>query len=131
MVLFTQSPLVLQSSVLKSKDIHCSILVRDFLLYFDSFFPFYTCDFQLGLVIDLTNTTRYYSVLDLKKEGIKHVKVCIGQLCLLIQGFLAVLLKLWYLFLVLIIVTSFMCCLDSMQGARFCTRQFICESVCP
>jgi mRNA-capping enzyme len=31
--------------------------------------------FQLGLVIDLTNTTRYYSTVDLKKEGIKHVKV--------------------------------------------------------
>lgn len=31
--------------------------------------------FQLGLVIDLTNTTRYYQTTDLKKEGIKHVKV--------------------------------------------------------
>lgn len=31
--------------------------------------------FQLGLVIDLTNTTRYYSTIDLKKEGIKYVKV--------------------------------------------------------
>lgn len=31
--------------------------------------------FQLGLVIDLTNTSRYYLTSDLKKEGIKHVKV--------------------------------------------------------
>jgi hypothetical protein len=30
---------------------------------------------KLGLVIDLTNTTRYYPTLDLKKDGIKHVKV--------------------------------------------------------
>lgn len=30
---------------------------------------------QLGLVIDLTNTTRYYLVTEWKKEGIKHVKV--------------------------------------------------------
>ncbi|CAK7333549.1 unnamed protein product [Dovyalis caffra] len=37
---------------------------------------FYPLNFQLGLVIDLTNTTRYYSTLDLKKEGIKHVKIC-------------------------------------------------------
>lgn len=34
---------------------------------------------KLGLVIDLTNTSRYYPVSDLKKEGIKHVKVCCGQ----------------------------------------------------
>ncbi|XP_031397140.1 mRNA-capping enzyme-like isoform X2 [Punica granatum] len=35
---------------------------------------------KLGLVIDLTNTTRYYSALDLKKEGIKHVKIaCVGR----------------------------------------------------
>ena len=33
--------------------------------------------FQLGLVIDLTNTTRYYPATDLKKEGIKHVKVSV------------------------------------------------------
>ncbi|XP_024443459.1 uncharacterized protein LOC18106297 isoform X3 [Populus trichocarpa] len=34
----------------------------------------------LGLVIDLTNTTRYYSTTDLKKEGIKHVKIyCKGR----------------------------------------------------
>lgn len=31
--------------------------------------------FQLGLVIDLTNTSRYYSLSDLTKDGIKHVKV--------------------------------------------------------
>ncbi|XP_029125111.1 mRNA-capping enzyme isoform X2 [Cajanus cajan] len=30
---------------------------------------------KLGLVIDLTNTSRYYPVSDLKKECIKHVKV--------------------------------------------------------
>jgi mRNA-capping enzyme len=31
-------------------------------------------------VIDLTNTTRYYSTTDLKKEGIKHVKIaCKGR----------------------------------------------------
>ena len=30
---------------------------------------------QLGLVIDLTNTTRYYPVSDWTKEGIGHVKV--------------------------------------------------------
>ncbi|KAG6744211.1 hypothetical protein POTOM_052922 [Populus tomentosa] len=35
---------------------------------------------KLGLVIDLTNTTRYYSTTDLKKEGIKHVKIyCKGH----------------------------------------------------
>ncbi|KAL1330927.1 hypothetical protein HN51_048165 [Arachis hypogaea] len=35
---------------------------------------------KLGLVIDLTNTTRYYPVSDLKKEGIKHVKIqCRGR----------------------------------------------------
>ncbi|CAN6973143.1 unnamed protein product [Brassica oleracea var. botrytis] len=35
---------------------------------------------KLGLVIDLTNTTRYYSTLDLKKDGIKHVKIaCRGR----------------------------------------------------
>ncbi|KAJ6992975.1 mRNA-capping enzyme [Populus alba x Populus x berolinensis] len=35
---------------------------------------------KLGLVIDLTNTTRYYSTVDLKKEGIKHVKIyCKGR----------------------------------------------------
>ncbi|OIV89605.1 hypothetical protein TanjilG_15800 [Lupinus angustifolius] len=35
---------------------------------------------KLGLVIDLTNTSRYYPVSDLKKEGIKHVKIqCKGR----------------------------------------------------
>ncbi|CAJ2670676.1 unnamed protein product [Trifolium pratense] len=35
---------------------------------------------KLGLVIDLTNTSRYYPVSDLKKEGIKHVKIqCEGR----------------------------------------------------
>ncbi|VVA96156.1 unnamed protein product [Arabis nemorensis] len=35
---------------------------------------------NLGLVIDLTNTTRYYHTLDLKKDGIKHVKIaCRGR----------------------------------------------------
>ncbi|KAJ8899770.1 hypothetical protein K2173_019470 [Erythroxylum novogranatense] len=35
---------------------------------------------KLGLVIDLTNTTRYYQTTDLKKEGIKHVKIpCKGR----------------------------------------------------
>ncbi|XP_019432012.1 PREDICTED: mRNA-capping enzyme-like isoform X2 [Lupinus angustifolius] len=35
---------------------------------------------KLGLVIDLTNTSRYYPVTDLKKEGIKHVKIqCKGR----------------------------------------------------
>ncbi|KAJ9548750.1 hypothetical protein OSB04_021293 [Centaurea solstitialis] len=35
---------------------------------------------KLGLVIDLTNTTRYYSVNDWKKEGIKYVKInCKGR----------------------------------------------------
>ncbi|KAF9680005.1 hypothetical protein SADUNF_Sadunf06G0075200 [Salix dunnii] len=35
---------------------------------------------KLGLVIDLTNTTRYYSTVDLKKEAIKHVKIyCKGR----------------------------------------------------
>ncbi|XP_010553078.1 PREDICTED: mRNA-capping enzyme-like isoform X2 [Tarenaya hassleriana] len=35
---------------------------------------------RLGLVIDLTNTTRYYPTSDLKKEGIKHVKIaCKGR----------------------------------------------------
>ncbi|KAM7463992.1 hypothetical protein LguiA_032113 [Lonicera macranthoides] len=31
---------------------------------------------KIGLVIDLTNTTRYYSVSEWKKEGIKHLKIC-------------------------------------------------------
>nr|KAJ0189523.1 hypothetical protein LSAT_V11C800428410 [Lactuca sativa] len=35
---------------------------------------------KLGLVIDLTNTSRYYSVNDWKKEGIKYVKInCKGR----------------------------------------------------
>ncbi|GMY25433.1 mRNA-capping enzyme [Fagus crenata] len=35
---------------------------------------------KLGLVIDLTNTTRYYPASDLKREGIKHVKIqCKGR----------------------------------------------------
>lgn len=35
----------------------------------------FTVVLQLGLVIDLTNTHRYYPASDWKKEGIKHVKV--------------------------------------------------------
>lgn len=31
--------------------------------------------FQLGLVIDLSNSYRYYTTSDLNKEGIKYVKV--------------------------------------------------------
>ncbi|XP_004301983.1 PREDICTED: mRNA-capping enzyme-like [Fragaria vesca subsp. vesca] len=35
---------------------------------------------ELGLVIDLTNTTRYYPTSDLKKEGIRHVRIpCKGR----------------------------------------------------
>uniref|UniRef100_A0A5B6Z2J7 mRNA guanylyltransferase n=1 Tax=Davidia involucrata TaxID=16924 RepID=A0A5B6Z2J7_DAVIN len=35
---------------------------------------------KLGLVIDLTNTDRYYQPSDFKKEGIKHVKIhCKGR----------------------------------------------------
>ncbi|XP_043713709.1 mRNA-capping enzyme-like isoform X3 [Telopea speciosissima] len=35
---------------------------------------------EFGLVIDLTNTTRYYSPADCKKQGIKHVKIaCKGR----------------------------------------------------
>ncbi|XP_039044167.1 mRNA-capping enzyme-like isoform X2 [Hibiscus syriacus] len=35
---------------------------------------------KLGLVIDLTNTSRYYQTTDLKREGIKHVKIqCRGR----------------------------------------------------
>ncbi|XP_019162351.1 PREDICTED: mRNA-capping enzyme-like isoform X4 [Ipomoea nil] len=35
---------------------------------------------KLGLVIDLTNTTRYYSTQEFAKEGIKHVKImCRGR----------------------------------------------------
>ncbi|PSS23801.1 MRNA guanylyltransferase [Actinidia chinensis var. chinensis] len=35
---------------------------------------------KLGLVIDLTNTSRYYSASDWKKEGIKYVKIqCKGR----------------------------------------------------
>ncbi|KAF3638817.1 putative pentatricopeptide repeat-containing protein, chloroplastic-like [Capsicum annuum] len=35
---------------------------------------------KLGMVIDLTNTTRYYSLSDWRKEGIKHVKIqCRGH----------------------------------------------------
>lgn len=36
---------------------------------------------QLGLVIDLTNTTRYYPLSDWTKEGIGHVKVAYDILC--------------------------------------------------
>ena len=39
------------------------------------FFKKFLLLLQLGVVIDLTNTTRYYSVNDWKKEGIKYVKV--------------------------------------------------------
>ncbi|XP_024027932.1 mRNA-capping enzyme isoform X1 [Morus notabilis] len=39
-----------------------------------------TLGIKLGLVIDLTNTSRYYQTMDLKKEGIKHVKIqCKGR----------------------------------------------------
>ncbi|KAL2554749.1 mRNA capping enzyme family protein [Forsythia ovata] len=35
---------------------------------------------KLGLVIDLTNSSRYYLINDCKKEGIKHVKIpCKGR----------------------------------------------------
>ncbi|KAI3888786.1 hypothetical protein MKX03_017429 [Papaver bracteatum] len=35
---------------------------------------------EVGLVIDLTNTTRYYQPSDWKKQGIKHVKIaCKGR----------------------------------------------------
>ncbi|XP_047325534.1 mRNA-capping enzyme-like [Impatiens glandulifera] len=35
---------------------------------------------KLGLVIDLTNTTRYYQTSDLRKDAIKHVKIqCRGR----------------------------------------------------
>ncbi|CAN0879813.1 mRNA-capping enzyme [Linum grandiflorum] len=35
---------------------------------------------KLGLVIDLTNTTRYYSTNEFKKEGIKYIKIqCRGR----------------------------------------------------
>ena len=35
---------------------------------------------EIGLVIDLTNTSRYYPPLDLKKEGVGHVKIaCKGR----------------------------------------------------
>ncbi|XP_058080424.1 uncharacterized protein LOC131228639 isoform X3 [Magnolia sinica] len=35
---------------------------------------------ELGLVIDLTNTSRYYSPIDWKKQGIKHFKIaCKGR----------------------------------------------------
>lgn len=35
---------------------------------------------ELGLVIDLTNTTRYYPLSDWRKEGIQHVKIrCQGR----------------------------------------------------
>ncbi|KAL3536484.1 hypothetical protein ACH5RR_004945 [Cinchona calisaya] len=35
---------------------------------------------KLGLVIDLTNTNRYYSLQDLKQDGIKHLKIsCKGR----------------------------------------------------
>jgi len=54
----------------------------------DSFFlPFCAYVLQLGLVIDLTNTSRYYPVSDLKKECIKHVKVCRSQILVTISRF--------------------------------------------
>ncbi|XP_010325810.1 uncharacterized protein [Solanum lycopersicum] len=35
---------------------------------------------KLGMVIDLTNTSRYYSLSDWRKQGIKHVKIqCRGR----------------------------------------------------
>ncbi|XP_052878179.1 uncharacterized protein LOC108471043 isoform X2 [Gossypium arboreum] len=37
-------------------------------------------NWKLGLVIDSTNTSRYYQTTDLKKKGIKHVKIqCRGR----------------------------------------------------
>lgn len=35
---------------------------------------------QLGMIVDLTNTDRYYSSSDFKKEGIKYLKVPINFL---------------------------------------------------
>ena len=48
-------------------------------------FEFCSLIFQLGLVIDLTNTTRYYPASDLKREGIKHVKVLVD--CFIVPVF--------------------------------------------
>lgn len=42
------------------------------------FLVFVGCLFQIGMVIDLTNTTRYYPPSDWKKQAIKHVKVRFG-----------------------------------------------------
>lgn len=41
----------------------------------------HSINLQLGLVIDLTNTTRYYPVSDWTKEGIRHVKVAYDLSC--------------------------------------------------
>lgn len=41
--------------------------------------------FQLGLVVDLTNTSRYYSPSEWIKQGIKHVKVRLNFLLYLIR----------------------------------------------
>lgn len=38
-------------------------------------YRFFPIPFQIGLVIDLTNTTRYYSPAEWTRQGIKHVKV--------------------------------------------------------
>jgi len=80
------------------------------------FFTLYSLDLQLGLVIDLTNTSRYYPVTDLKKEGIKHLKVCSGHILFTNSRFLQLSLKLRHLFLVLTFEDHFFCS-DSMQGA--------------
>lgn len=54
--------------------------------------------FQLGLVIDLTNTTRYYSVNDWKKEGIKYVKVSFQIHNYQLLDYEKVVVRLWFVF---------------------------------
>lgn len=54
-------------------------LVYDFAA--PSILMLHSINLQLGLVIDLTNTTRYYPVSDWTKEGIRHVKVAYDLSC--------------------------------------------------
>lgn len=92
------------------------------LVHLTAFFTICCVGLQLGLVIDLTNTSRYYPVSDLKKEGIKHVKVCCGQPTpqpYVFQVYIIPLNK-WLLFLVLTF-EHHGCGLDPMQGPRFST----------
>lgn len=98
----------------------CQTRIKSFLHNIYLCFHLFPLDVQLGLVIDLTNTSRYYPVTDLKKEGIKHVKVCSGNILFTNACFSNFVFKTATPILVLTFYDH-CCCLDSMQGEGFCT----------